>query len=525
MGPTGPSRSRKGLILGGVVALAAVAFVLYFGGSPKDRPVPGDGAALLAPVTETPSEGDAPEVSATEAPTAARAPEDQDVAEADALAAADAEVQADASSQAPAAEPVPEMTAPSFDTVRVEPDGEALLAGRAEPGTDVDILLDGALLTAVTTDPGGRFAAFVTVPPSEVTQSLTLLARRGGVERTSRGALFVEPVARMAAVDPGTIDAPRGDISRAADAAAALAMEPVTDAGEGPESVSAAPGILEAPSPAATDTEDAPSTAGARAFETPGPAVPDTTEGQTTAASAGVDAPSPATSATSEAPNRAVTAALEAPSRDPETRPSSATQSERAEAPAAAPAATDAPGTQPAPRVLLADEEGLRVVQSPDALESVALDTISYTEAGEVSLGGRGEGAGFVRIYLDDRPLTTSPIAPDGSWRTALPDVDTGVYTLRVDEISAAGEVTSRIETPFRREAPEVVAELAQETPLVTGILRQDVMTVQPGSTLWAMARESYGRGILYVKIFEANRDRIRDPDLIFPGQIFDVPE
>ncbi len=50
-------------------------------------------------------------------------------------------------------------------------------------------------------------------------------------------------------------------------------------------------------------------------------------------------------------------------------------------------------------------------------------------------------------------------------------------------------------------------------------------MTVQPGNTLWAIARESYGEGPLFVRVFEANRDRIRDPDLIYPGQIFEIPE
>ena len=49
-------------------------------------------------------------------------------------------------------------------------------------------------------------------------------------------------------------------------------------------------------------------------------------------------------------------------------------------------------------------------------------------------------------------------------------------------------------------------------------------VTVQPGNTLWAIARDNYGEGILYVRLFDANRDRIRDPDLIYPGQVFSVP-
>ena len=51
------------------------------------------------------------------------------------------------------------------------------------------------------------------------------------------------------------------------------------------------------------------------------------------------------------------------------------------------------------------------------------------------------------------------------------------------------------------------------------------VRTVQPGATLWAIAEENLGRGIFYIEVFEANSDQIRDPDLIYPGQIFLVPQ
>ena len=51
------------------------------------------------------------------------------------------------------------------------------------------------------------------------------------------------------------------------------------------------------------------------------------------------------------------------------------------------------------------------------------------------------------------------------------------------------------------------------------------MVTVQPGNTLWAIARERYGMGILYVRVFEANRDKIRDENLIYPGQIFELPD
>lgn len=48
---------------------------------------------------------------------------------------------------------------------------------------------------------------------------------------------------------------------------------------------------------------------------------------------------------------------------------------------------------------------------------------------------------------------------------------------------------------------------------------------MQPGHTLWALAQTRYGDGVKYVQIFDANKDRIRNPDLIYPGQVFVIPE
>ncbi|PKP74845.1 MAG: peptigoglycan-binding protein LysM, partial [Alphaproteobacteria bacterium HGW-Alphaproteobacteria-6] len=61
-------------------------------------------------------------------------------------------------------------------------------------------------------------------------------------------------------------------------------------------------------------------------------------------------------------------------------------------------------------------------------------------------------------------------------------------------------------------------------TTLPGPVARAEIVTVQPGYTLWGIAKSSYGEGILYVRVYEANRAMIRDPDLIYPGQIFTVP-
>ncbi len=188
---------------------------------------------------------------------------------------------------------------------------------------------------------------------------------------------------------------------------------------------------------------------------------------------------------------------------------------------------TAEPEPATAPVVLLSDASGVRVLQTPEPtdpapdLESnVAIDAITYSDDGEVQLAGRGEETEFVRVYLDNEPVTTSKIEEDGNWATQLPDVDTGVYTLRVDQVGEDGNVTSRVETPFKREDGEQLAALqGGSTAAVRSVI------VQPGNTLWAIARDAYGEGPLYVRVFEANKGQIRNPDLIYPGQVFAVPE
>ncbi|WP_406870181.1 LysM peptidoglycan-binding domain-containing protein [Thioclava sp. 'Guangxiensis'] len=176
--------------------------------------------------------------------------------------------------------------------------------------------------------------------------------------------------------------------------------------------------------------------------------------------------------------------------------------------------------TEP-PRSIVTDATSARVLGP--ALDHLAIDTLSYDPQGEVVIAGRGlaEDAQLV-IYLDNKQVALStPAARDKTgWQLSLPDIAPGTYQLRVDAVDADGKVVSRAETPFLRETPESLANaVADRSGEGTRIL-----TVQPGNTLWAIARETYGDGFLYVRVFDANRDQIRNPDLIYPGQVFNLP-
>ena len=158
----------------------------------------------------------------------------------------------------------------------------------------------------------------------------------------------------------------------------------------------------------------------------------------------------------------------------------------------------------------------------PNVMTDVMFDTINYSKDGDVAVTGRGTPDSIVHFYLDNSPVASTAVDQTGYWSADLSDVEAGVYTLRLDQLDKSGKVSSRIESPFKREDRSVLADQMKD---IASPARINVITVQPGNTLWAISRERYGRGILYVQVFDANKDKIRDPDLIYPGQIFDLPD
>lgn len=143
----------------------------------------------------------------------------------------------------------------------------------------------------------------------------------------------------------------------------------------------------------------------------------------------------------------------------------------------------------------------------------LALESLSYDEEGNVSMGGQATAGDTIVVYVDDRVAGVADVE-DGEWTVALDEsVDEGTHALRVDEVNEEGDVVARLETPFVR-AVFIMAEASDQ-----------LIVIQPGNNLWRIARRSYGRGILYTLIYEANRNQIADPDLIYPGQIFVMPQ
>ena len=161
-----------------------------------------------------------------------------------------------------------------------------------------------------------------------------------------------------------------------------------------------------------------------------------------------------------------------------------------------------------------------RVLQKPGMVlerglsRQLRVETIDYDQEGRAAIAGKGPAGAEIRIYIDNSYQGTATGDETGRWvfepATAI---SPGAHVLRLDQIFKGDDVQIRIEQPFDRDQ-------ALDASLATGHV-----VVKPGNSLWKIARRLYGSGIRYTLIFRANENQIRDPDLIYPGQLFLLPK
>ena len=314
----------------------------------------------------------------------------------------------------------PTDTKPSFDIVRVDPEGNTVIAGRSEPNAEVTILDGDTEIGRVQSDERGEW---VFVPTEKLPPGERILTLRQGDDESAE--------------------------ARASDEAIVLVVpEPGKDIAGRDSSESETPLALVVPR--------------------------------------------------DEAARRTVTPrVLQAPAAGPVATP-------------AAPA-TDQADTAP---VIQAYPEKADTAQTQTADGSdVTVDIIEYDDKGEVVFGGKTEPNAEVEVFIDEKTVGRATADAEGRWqmRPSTP-VAPGNYNLRVDKVDPAGQVKARVALPFVRAAP--LAELPADRLVV----------IQPGNNLWRIATRVYGQGTRYIQIHDANRDQIKDPDLIYPGQIFGLP-
>jgi nucleoid-associated protein YgaU len=426
-----------------VVILGIVGYLLLREGGEPTAPatVEGEAApAAVAPAPDSAAPDSAPPepVPAGEAPQSADAEPDSEAREAadeapDSTAAPAGELaalpepaaEAEGETQ-PGAAPAPEAAPallPSFDVVRVERNGEAVLAGRAAPGAEIVVRANGREIGRTTANDRGEWVLVLESRLTPGSHELTLESRGsdGVVLLAENVVVVVVPETELAAAPEAS-----------AEGATAGAAEGAASGEEG-----------------AAGTE------------------------------AGGAAPV-----------------------------------------GEAPAETTVAVTQPLAVLLPRDGEGItRILQQPEtaggglAEGALVLRTIDYDADGTARFGGQAPSGAKLIVYLDDAAIGHDVVGEDGHWSVVLNQaVAPGLHRLRVDQVDPSGKVLARVETPFSR--AESVTTLPEEVAVV----------VQPGNSLWRIARRIYGEGIEYTVIYQANQEQIRDPDLIYPGQIFVVP-
>ncbi len=156
------------------------------------------------------------------------------------------------------------------------------------------------------------------------------------------------------------------------------------------------------------------------------------------------------------------------------------------------------------------------VLQEPrdvdGSLGPLTLDTIDYDDSGAVIFSGRAEPERIVQVFANRQFLNQTTSSGDGRWSLNA-SMAPGIYTLHIVQLDENGKPAYALELPFERATQDQID------------IRDGKVIVQPGNSLWRIARRAYGSGFQYTVIYEANADQIRDPDLIYPGQIFTVPE
>ncbi|CAD7386283.1 LysM peptidoglycan-binding domain-containing protein [Xanthomonas arboricola] len=94
---------------------------------------------------------------------------------------------------------------------------------------------------------------------------------------------------------------------------------------------------------------------------------------------------------------------------------------------------------------------------------------------------------------------------------------------MNVDKKADFSNVTSSVDSTADV-APAADFSNVRTSVQSTAQLVSESVTVQAGDSLSSIAKRRYGDGNLWPRIFEANRETLKDPDKIFPGQVLQLP-
>ncbi|MCA6119237.1 LysM peptidoglycan-binding domain-containing protein [Bradyrhizobium sp. WSM 1738] len=184
---------------------------------------------------------------------------------------------------------------------------------------------------------------------------------------------------------------------------------------------------------------------------------------------------------------------------------------------------------------------------------AVVVETVEVERGGKFHVSGQARPGASLRLYLNDSFVTSVTSGADGRFAVTINEgVAPGNYRVRLDETSSSGTVRARAEVPFN--APDTTASVSAQAaaskrpdsaapqqpqlaaagttvlpdngspPSAVVVPKITTTTVSPGDSLWRLSQQSYGAGTRYAVIYKANKGQIRNPNLIYPGQVFVLP-
>jgi len=153
-------------------------------------------------------------------------------------------------------------------------------------------------------------------------------------------------------------------------------------------------------------------------------------------------------------------------------------------------------------------------------------------EGSSVYVAGQAEPGSSVRVFANEDLLGEAQVNASGNWMLeAQGAIPVGRVEIRADQM-AGQTVVARTVTPFVRYPgytplipnADTAAGLPASLDAATDIPIPANVIIRSGDNLWTISRRTYGHGIRYKSIYSANTDLIRNPDLIYPGQVFLLP-
>ncbi|MGE3366760.1 MAG: LysM peptidoglycan-binding domain-containing protein [Rhizobiaceae bacterium] len=405
----------------------------------------------------------------------------------------------------------PGPTPPTFDLLRVEPDGSIVIAGKAAPGATVEIITGSKTLAKVEAGPAGDFVAVLDEPLKPGDYQIVLRATQPGtivVNSVETAVVSVpeKPDGQVLALveQPGApsklITAPAGkpDPTKPADVAAAPASP---DAPKTGEQVAAAPADQPATPPVALGEAIAVSV---EAVEIDGRKV-------------FVAGGAPAGSTVRIYANDLLLGDAK---------------------------------SSPEGRFLLEIERDLKVgdyiiradVLSPDGAKVLARAAVPFEREPGESIAAVAPTEPQPAVPAGEQPTAPAGEQPKPADQAAAPAQPADSKAPKVQDQAAmpppaAGQAAAPTEpkpadaaSPDASQPPAVAANDPAQPPAADATAPKlqpsaGGVIIRRGDTLWRISKRVYGRGTRYSTIYVANQDQIRDPDRIWPGQVFRVPD